>query len=102
MTGAPVVCARIGSARMSETSVLYPKDAPRSVTSTLRLPAPVIFGDDVDHVPRREELALLDVDDLAGRGSGNSRSVCRHRKAGICRISTACATCAHCARHERR
>ena len=32
------------------------------------LPPPVILADDVRHVPGRQELALLDVDDLAGRG----------------------------------
>ena len=35
------------------------------------MPAPVIFCDHVRHVPRREELALLDVDDTAGLGRGH-------------------------------
>ena len=34
--------------------------------------------------------------DLLVAAAANRRSVCRHRKAGICSTSTACATSAHC------
>jgi hypothetical protein len=38
ITGASVSRLRIGIARMSDTSVLYPNETPRSVTRILRLP----------------------------------------------------------------
>ena len=53
-----------------------------------RCRTPVDLGDDVPHVLRRQELALLDVDRLARcAAAATSRSVCRDRNAGICRTS---------------
>jgi hypothetical protein len=43
---------------------------PRSVTSTRRFPVEAAFSTHRLHVPRRHELALLDVHDLAGLGRG--------------------------------
>jgi hypothetical protein len=46
------------------------------------------FSDHVPHVVRREELALLHVDRLPVLAAATSKSVCRHRNAGICSTST--------------
>ena len=43
------------------------------MTSTLGLPRAGDLGDDVLHVPGRQELALLDVDDLAGLRGGDQQ-----------------------------
>ena len=60
------------------------------------------LGDDVLHVPRRQELALLDVDRAAGSAAAISRSVCRLRNAGICRTSTTGGDCRTGRAHARR
>src|ERR1700761_5472203 len=96
ITGAPVVRAKIGSARMSDTSVLYPNEAPRSVTSTLALPAPVILATTLAMSHGARNCPFLTLTTLPVAAAATSRSVCRDRNAGICRMSTACATSAHC------
>ena len=47
------------------------------------------------HFPGRQELALLDVDRLAGAATAWMKLVCRHRKAGVCSTSTTAATSAN-------
>ena len=63
----------MGNERMSTTRLLYPKEAPRSVRKTLSLPALANLGDRVTHVPRRNELALLDVHRATGLSSGDEQ-----------------------------
>src|SRR3954471_2689431 len=81
---------------MSETRVLYPKDAPRSVTSTFGLFALVILDTTLAMSQGARNWPFLTLTTLPVAAAANRRSVCRHRNAGICRMSTACATSAHC------
>ena len=67
------------------------------MTSTLRLPAPVILATTLAMSQGARNCPFLTLTTLPVAAAASSRSVCRHRKAGICRTSTACATSAHCA-----
>jgi len=90
--------ARIGSAaHVGDQRVCSQKEAPRSVHQHIAVcRLPVIFATTFAMSPRRQELPLLDIDDPppSRLPPAGGRSW-RHMKAGICRMSTACATSAH-------
>ena len=67
------------------------------MTSTLRLPAAVIFSTTFFMSQGARNCPFLTLTARPVCAAATRRSVCRHKNAGICRTSTACATCAHCA-----
>ena len=85
ITGAPI-SVMIDKARMSEPACCA-EGAPLG-DQHAALPEPVTLATTFFHVPGREELALLHVDDLAGFRGGDEEIFWRERKAGICRTST--------------
>ena len=93
---APRFRPSIGNARMSETSVLYPKETPRSVTITFGLPDPVIFATTFFMSQGARNWPFFTFTTLPVLAAAMSKSVWRERNAGICRISTCGATRAHC------
>ncbi len=86
----------MGSARMSETRVLYPNDAPRSHSRIRWLPVLAIFAATfvMSHGARNWPFFTLIAAPVSPAAS--NRSVWRERKAGICRMSTASAAGPHC------
>ena len=89
----PAICGR---ARMSETSVLYPNDVPRSVSRTRSLPAPVILAATCFMSQGARNWPFFTLIAAPVAAAARSRSVCRHRKAGICSTSITSAAGAHC------
>ena len=68
ITGAPVVLRQDRQrAHVRHQRVVAERGAALG-DQHVRVAAAGDLGDDIGHVPRREELPLLDVDDLAGRG----------------------------------
>ena len=71
--------------------MLYPKLLPRS-PSMIRRAEVLELADHLRHVPRRGNWPFLTCTAAPVRAAASNRSVWRHRKAGICRTSTASAT----------
>lgn len=88
MTGHPHCCCITGMPRISTTRSPYPSIVPRSVTATASLPLCRTFSTAkcIDSGARNCPFLMLTI--LPVCAAATSRSVWRHRNAGICRIST--------------
>jgi len=79
-------------ARMSDTSVLVAEADAALAHHDLIVADLACLVDHVLHVPRRQELALLDIDRKPLARDVLNELVWRHRKAGVCSTSTTAAT----------
>src|SRR5690606_14324055 len=99
ITGASHASRMRGIERRSTTRSPYPKNVPRSVTATSMLDAELAprtlftaprMPSGCSHCP------FFTFPGLPVAPAASRRSVCLHRKAGICRTSTTSAAAAHC------
>ena len=81
---------------ISDTKVLYPKLAPRSVTRILLFPDSDIFfvTFTISHGAKNWPFFTLII--FFVFAAATSKSVCLHKKAGICKTSTCFDTSSHC------
>ena len=78
---------------MSETRLWYPKDAPRSQTMMLSAPlAALAFLTTCSMSSGARNWPFLMLTGLPALATAWMKSVCRHRKAGVCSTSTTAAT----------
>ena len=86
----------IGKDLMSETKVLYPKLAPLSVTKIFWLPESAIFFVTLTISHGAKNWPFFTFIILFVFAAAINKSVCLHKKAGICNISTWFARSEHC------